>query len=193
MNTANDFTCSMFHESLRAFIDDELPINIRSSFLAHAETCFQCGRELSSLQGLTQRLRKLTPVTVSPEFDFSMKLRLRREQQFMKRPLYQLTHAVRDNFRRLLLVPAAAAVLMVSVIYFSADPAVDAPHSLPPSVVQELESMDGVELTADTGEHEIDQVRYVLETVTQHDIERGLIGTGETGTASLPSFNLISF
>ena len=90
MKNANEvsMTCSTFKDNMRAFIDDELPVNIQSVFLKHSSECTSCNRDLRMMQNVKKALSNLERVSVSPEFDFRMKSSIRREYELLRNPFY---------------------------------------------------------------------------------------------------------
>ena len=193
LNTANEFTCSMFDDHLRAFIDDELPVNIRALFTDHASKCAACAKKLRDMENVCSQLAHLPRMTVTPEFDFAVKLCIRREHENLQKPLYSFMMAIRENSSRLIMIPAAAIVLIVAAVFYRNMPAVPVDAGLPAEVVMQLQNGTSVDLVPDAGSEVIDEVHYVLEKASPGDLERGLILSGRSGATSPQDYLLISF
>jgi len=184
----------MFQENLRAFIDDELPVNIRTSFIEHSMLCPRCAEDLREQKFIRERLAKLQRITVSSEFDFAMKIRICREHEALKKPWYVLKCTILDNALRFLTIPAAAILIIVSVFFYRYNTPDTPVSSLPPDVARELNAEIGVELVTNPDDSQVEEVNYVLEKATTVDIERGIIMSGDTGGAMESQvITLISF
>lgn len=173
MKTAYEMSCHQFKESIRAFIDQELPINEKSDFLNHAEQCTECGEELRSMQFVTTQLKRLKRITVSPEFDFRMRTSILREHERLRNPFYSARIFFRENMLPFIAIPAVAASLVVGVFVYSTVYSPLAP-GIPPSVVSQLELQDGVDLVPDAEPTDVVNEQYVLDMVTQQDLQKGL-------------------
>ena len=173
LKTANEMSCHQFRECIRAFVDRELPVNETSVFLTHSEKCDDCNDELQGMRFVTASLKNLKKVTVSPEFDFRMKTSIRREHERLKQPFYSTRRFFQDNLFRILAVPAVAASLVITMFAFTGDNAPVAP-GIPSNVVSELQSQEGVELVPGAEPSHVEDVQYVLDTVTQQDLQKGL-------------------
>jgi anti-sigma factor RsiW len=184
----------MFQEHLRTFIDDELPVTTRTLFIEHSMLCPRCAANLREQQFICERLASLQRVTVSPEFDFAMKLRIRREHESLQKPWYVLKRTIVDNAIRFISIPAAAMFIVASVfLYLHTTPGTPV-SSLPPDVARELSTGAGVELVTTPDDNHVEEVNYVLEKATTVDIERGIIMSGDTGIhTESQNITLISF
>jgi hypothetical protein len=184
----------MFQEHLRAYIDDELPVNIRTTFIEHSMVCSQCADDLREQRFIRERLANLQRISVSSEFDFAMKLRIRREHEALQKPWYVLKRTVMDNSVRFLTIPTAAMLIIFSVLLYQHFTPGTPVSSLPPDVARELNAGAGVELVNNPGDSRVEEVNYVLETATTVDIEHGFIMSGGTDMASeSQDITLISF
>jgi anti-sigma factor RsiW len=195
LKTDNAFNCSEFEEHLRAFIDDELPVNIQSAFIEHASACTKCARDLRGMKHTKQMLSNLPRVTVSPEFDFKMKLRIRREYQSARNPWYSARLVFRNNLSKFILIPAAAMVLVLTLAVYHSFTTNDAAPGNPAQVL--LDTGRGVELVMDENAPANEEVNYIMEKVTPSDIEQGIMtpvmtGSGN-GAVGSQDITLISF
>lgn len=173
LKTAYEMSCHQFKESIRAYIDQELPINEKSVFLDHAENCIQCREELHSMQFVTTQLKQLKRITVSPEFDFRIKNNIRREHERLRNPFYSARIFFRENMLPFLTIPAVAACLIVGMLVYSN---VNSPitSDLPQSVMVQFDSQKGVDLIDDAEPTQVVDEQYVLDTVTPQDLQNGL-------------------
>ncbi len=173
MKTAYEMSCHQFKESIRAFIDQELPINERADFLKHAELCTECRKELHSMQFVTDQLKRLKKISVSPEFDFRIKNCIRREHERLRNPLYSAKIFLRENMLPFIALPAVAASLIVGFFVYSNlnTPVSSGP---PQSVMLQLESREGADLISDEDPLDVQDVQFVLDTVTPQDLRKGL-------------------
>jgi anti-sigma factor RsiW len=194
LKTDNAFSCSRFEEHLRAYIDDELPVNINSAFLAHADTCSGCARELREMQYTRKLLGMLPRRAVSPEFDFKMKLRIRQEYQRSQNPWYSVKVAFRENLSKFVVIPAAAAAMIAALAVYHT---MTMPNALPVAPLQVQLEGRGVELVGDENASTNEEVNYVLEKVSPYDIQQGsfspvMSGSGNDAAGS-QDITLISF
>ncbi len=173
MKTAYEMSCHQFKESIRAFIDQELPINEKSAFLNHAAICMECREELQSMQFVTTQLKRLKRITVSPEFDFRMKNSIRREHERLRNPFYSARIFFHENMLPFIAIPAVAASMIVGIFVYSN---VNGPiaSDVPRSVMLQLDSREGVDLIHDIEPTEVVDEQYVLDTVTPQDLQKGL-------------------
>jgi hypothetical protein len=195
LKTDNAFNCSQFDEHLRAFIDDELPVNVQSAFLAHASACAGCARELREMKFTRKMLGSLTRVEVRPEFDFRMNLRIRKEYQNTQSPWYSLKLAFRENLSKFVVIPAATAVLIVALAVYHSFSTSNTVTTIPAEA--QFDSGKGVELVMDDNESANEQINYILETVSPNEIQQGffspfMYGSGD-GSGGSQDITLISF
>ena len=186
----------MFDDHLRAFIDDELPVNVRSLFIDHAEECARCAKKLRDMETVCAQLAGLSRVAVSPEFDFSMKLRIRRERVNLQKPWYPLLAAIREQYARLILLPAAAVLLAAGFTFYQNLPSGPMHMGLPQEVVQQLQRGVSVDLASDVEGEQVDEINYVLEKASPGEIEQGIMLTGRSrmkNRVSQQDIMLISF
>jgi len=188
--------CKTFHENLRAFIDNELPVNLYSAFIRHDSDCSACHRDLVSLQKIKNSLAGLRRLSLSPEFDFRMKSSIRREYELLRNPFYIFRLFFFDNLTKFIMVPAFALVLIIgAVLYLSYHDR----SGLPPGVVSYLESRESVVLGPDDERIDVDEVRYVLKSVKPFEFvrdERDSDSVRQDSDSSQPvdnSLTLISF
>ncbi len=170
----NSFTCSQFKKNLRAFIDNELPVNIKSLFLEHASVCPICNRALAEMRLLKKRLMNLERVSVTPEFDFRLKSMLRKENQKKRSSALTKTIFPLQDRSRILMVSAAAAVLITAFTFIYTAGNKNMQPAIPEVVQTHLDSYDGVEIVPESNGASIDEVNYVLETVKKSDVEKGI-------------------
>ena len=155
------------------FVDDELSGEQRSDFLVHALSCPICERELQEIQHVRRLLANLTPVAVSPEFDFELSASLIRENTLMSSPFYRMRLYLHENIRAFITVPAAAALLMAGFLFYSENGINHNPGSQFTSK-NTLENNDPAYRTITDAPDE--DVNYVLESV----------GESETGIGTAP-------
>jgi len=178
----NNFTCSMFRKNLRAFIDNELPVNIKSVFLEHASKCSSCNLDLNELQNLKKKLAYLKRFTLSPEFDFRMKSYIRREHEKLRNPLYSFKIFVYENFSKFIAVPACAALIIFGIVFYNNSNERQTVPVLNDIVSSAIDSQNGVELIPQNESSFVEEVNYVLETVKPSDVERGIFLNEPEGT-----------
>jgi len=197
LKTANECTCSMFYENIRAFIDDELPINQKSVFLDHASKCTKCNRELLYMQYVKRELAALRRVTISPEFDFKMKSLIRREHENLRNPLYSLKLFMNENLGKFIAAPAFAILILVGIIFYNNSNSRETTPILPGVVTAQINAENGVELIPENENSSVEEVNYVLEIIKPTDMERRIFLHEPDGTVqSIPINNdltLVSF
>jgi len=197
LKTANEFTCSMFGENLRAFIDNELPINQRSAFLDHASKCNKCNRELLYMQHVKKELAGLRRVTVSPEFDFKMKSLVRHEHEKLRSSLYSFRLFISENSNKFIVAPVFALLILVGMVFYNNSNNRETTTILPDVVTSLINAENGVEIIPENNNSSVEEVNYVLETVKPTDMERRIFLHEPDGTVqSIPINNdltLVSF
>ena len=176
MKNANEvsLTCSIFKENIRAFIDDELPVNIQSAFLKHSSECASCNHELCMMQEVKKALANLEHVSVSPEFDFRMKSSIRREYELLRNPFYVFKIIIFENIKKFITVPAVAVLVIAGIFFYTNYGKNQMMPVLPVEVISQIDDRDSVELGFEDENADVDEVRYVLETVKPLDDERGI-------------------
>ena len=176
MKNANEVstTCSMFKDNMRAFIDDELPVNIQSVFLKHSSECTSCNHELRMMQNVKKALSNLEHVSVSPEFDFRMKSSIRREYELLRNPFYVFKIIIFENIKKFITVPAVAVLVIAGIFFYTNYGKNQMMPVLPVEVISQIDDRDSVELGFEDENADVDEVRYVLETVKPLDDERGI-------------------
>ena len=181
MKNANEFciNCTDFQQHISDFIDGELSGPEREGFMQHAEICPGCRDKLHGCQHVKNLLGKLSSVGVSSDFDVRLKSRIRMEHNFLEDPVYRLKLFVSDNLPRLVVVPAAAAILLTGALYtynryggVTVDPA-DLTGG--PRVSYRIESV------SEPSQEEI--VSYILESVNESDVETGIFLNDLNGNA----------
>ncbi|MFC1490112.1 hypothetical protein ACFL6K_02755 [Candidatus Latescibacterota bacterium] len=190
----NSFTCSHFKKNLRAFIDNELPLNIKTLFLEHVSQCKVCGRALSEMQNLKERLLKLERYSVTSEFDFRLKSSLRKEHEKKRLPIYSFPLFGENNISKLLAITAFAAVIFLGFVSIYND---DNSTGLPDLVRLHVDSYDGVDIIPEVSDSSVEEVNFVLETVKPSDVEMGIFQENPDGSVNIPdktnNMTLISY
>ncbi len=184
----------MFGESIGAFIDEELSEDEQELFLDHASKCTSCDVLLQDYKSLKLTMGRLKTVSVSDDFDSSMRHMIRMENRHMHDPLYRLKLYVEENWKTFALVPAAAAIVFGLVflrpeLHFIDDLRVK-------SAQTEQNAQDSPVLTDDI-DNENEVVRYVLDTVKKGEAENGIFLNEhnlmqQASTAGM-NINVISF
>ena len=196
MKSDIEFTCLLFKDNIRAFIDDELPINQKSNFLAHASHCTMCKKELHTMQKIKQELANFKPLTVSNEFDFRLKSRISRENALLRNPFYSFKLTLQDNAGKFLLMPAFIVVFLFSSMFYNNDTRRSLP-GLPIEVLSQIDAREGVDLISVPYNARIEEVNYVLEKVKSTDADKGIFLINPDGTVKSSetdnSITLISF
>ena len=200
MNIANEnsFTCSQFRKNLRAFIDNELPVNIKALFLEHVAKCPICNRALKEMQSLKKRLTSLDRISVTPEFDFRLKSSLRQEHEKKHSPGFSGRMLNFPNMSKFLMMTAGAAVIVAgfAFMYNNSDDA-HISQALPEVVRTHVDSYEGVEMVPESDGSSIDEVNFVLETVKPSDVEKGIFQENPDGSVTIPektnNMTLISY
>lgn len=159
-----------------------MPVNIQSAFIEHASACTKCARDLRGMKHTKQMLSNLPRITVSPEFDFKMKLRIRQEYQNAQNPWYSTKLVFRDNLSKFILIPAATVVLVLALALYHPFSTNDAVPGAPAQV--QLDTGTGVELVMDENAPANEEVNYIMEKVTPSDIEQGVMTPVMTGSGS---------
>jgi hypothetical protein len=166
-----DFTCSMFRETINDFIDDSMPEGARTGFLAHAIHCISCNKQLQESLRLKKILGGLASIAVSLNFDTRLKERIRKESILLQNPLYRFKLFTRDNIKTMMVVPAAAFVIFVAVFSNIEIPFY---RNNQPEITQNISSNvinDGVSTFEDDA---VEVVNYVLDSVKQSEAETGI-------------------
>ena len=193
----NHFTCSMFRKNLRAFIDNELPVNIKTVFLEHASVCSSCNHYLLEMQSLKKELANLKHFSVSHEFDFRMRSCIRSEYEKLRNPLYSLKIFVYENFSKFIAVPACVALIIFGIVLYNDSNERQTAAVLNDIVSSAIDSHNGVELIPQNESSFVEEVNYVLETVKPSEVESGIFLNEPEGTVpTSPNPNeltLISF
>ena len=190
MKNANDFSmdCNAFHMHLRAFIDDELPVNLHSDFIRHADACNECRQDMQALRKLQKSLAGMRRVEVSTGFDFRMKSSIRREYDLLRNPMYKFKLFFFDNFARFMMVPAFALVLATGMVLYRSYTVHNHVTDLPAAVVSHLESQESVMLGPNEEWIDVDEVRYVLESVqTNETVSADSQSSPSDRTTALPA------
>lgn len=194
MKNANEpcLNCTEFLEHISDYIDDDMAEAERIEFLRHAEVCVECDKTLNGCRHVRNLLGRLSPVSVSSEFDVRLKSRIRMEHNFLEDPVYRFKLFMSDNLPRLLAVPAAAALVVSAMLYFNGrNPgiAVD-----PAELVSNPRVSYPIEHAAEQSQEEI--VSYILESVSESDMETGIflndLNQGANDAAPVPSGNEIT-
>jgi anti-sigma factor RsiW len=144
------------------YVDDELSEKTQSEFIAHADECPSCRRELKEVLSVRKLLADLPTVTVSSEFDFKLKASLRLEDVRLRSPFYRFRLLVRDNLASIVAVPAAAALLVMGAIYYHGT-FQDIPANR--SVVEQQMPVKNDRAANLSGNIQADNVTYVLESL----------------------------
>jgi len=180
----------MFYENIRAFIDDELPINQKSVFLDHASKCTKCNLELLHMQYVKRELAALRHVTISPEFDFKMKSLIQREHENLRSPLYSLKLLMNENLGKFIAAPAFAILILVGMIFYYNSNSRETTPILPGVVTAQINAENGVELIPKNENSSVEEVNYVLEIIKPTDMERRVFLHEPDGTVqSIPINN----
>jgi hypothetical protein len=162
----------MFKKCIRAYIDEELPEPIKTHFLEHATQCNACNTALMEMKSLLKVLSGLTPVTTSPEFNFTLRSRVRLEHSRIQNPLYRFNLLIRENIRTFLAVPVFMLVILAALFFYS-----DARVTFnSDSMISKNNSQNSMEQVRDTenSADEVVYVYYVLETVYPTDVKAGI-------------------
>ena len=178
----NTFACSMFRKNLRAFIDNELPVNIKSVFLEHASKCSSCNLVLNEQQNLKKELAHLKRFSVSPEFDFRMRSSIRREHEKLRYPLYSFKIFVYKKFSKFIAVPACALLIIFGMVLYNNSNERQTVPVLTDVLRSHIDSQNGVELIPQNESSFVEEVHYVLETVKPSDVEKGIFLDEPEGT-----------
>lgn len=193
MKIANEeFTCKIFREHIRAYLDGELTENIKTYFLDHASQCAACNNTLKDMKRVLKVLSSLKPVTTTPEFDFQLKAKIRLEEVRLRVPLYRFKLFFNENVRYFLAVPALALVIFAAVFFYT-------DNRNPENMLSVADSQGGVALIseAENNADEIVYIYYVLETVQPTDNESGIFLNNQQSLnkykQGIRPVNLISF
>lgn len=199
MNIANEETinCETFHNHIRAYIDDELPVNIRITFMEHAGKCLSCEQDLREMESVKKLLAGLQHFDVLPEFNFRLKSSIRRELQRSRNPLYPARLFLSEHFYKVLVIPACALAIILGVMYYHAAPVGEITKQEPVEYMSTAPAKEMVDLAAEQDESSVEEVNYILETLTSTDAERGIFLGEEVETIqTLPvndNLSLVSF
>lgn len=193
MKSANEdlFTCSMFDQYLSEFIDDDLNEEIKGNFLSHAAVCENCNLNLKESIRLKRVLGQLSPVSVSPEFDYRLKARIHLETTRLKNPLYRFKLFINDNMKDLLIVPAFALIILW-VVFSSIDMHLNQQNQ------SEITQNNVSSTHSDsTFEDYPEEIHYVLDSVKPSEVETGIFlnehDTSIQTTSTDHNFTLTSF
>ena len=196
MKSANDnfYTCSMFRENVNAYIDDYLPENIKVDFLAHVKHCESCNKLLKESQRLKTLFEKLTPVTVSPEFDFRLKKCIRLENTRLQNPFYRFKLFVHENVKTAVIVPAAALIILASVFsrfdvhFYQNDQA---------EITRNIVSTTNNDIVPTFEDSLEEVVNYVLDSIKPGEAETGIFLNEQNTKSQIgsvdPNIQLISY
>lgn len=180
----------MFKENIRAFIDNELPVNQKSIFLDHDSRCYECNLELLGMQRVKKELTSLRRVTVSPGFDFIIKSLIQREHENLRNPLYSLKLFMSENLGKFIVVPAFAILIMMGMVFYNNSNNSQMTPVLPAVVTSLINAEKGVELIPENENSSVEEVNYVLETVKPTDMELRIFLHEPDGTVkSIPINN----
>jgi len=199
LNIANEetFSCEMFHDHIRAYIDDELPVNIRVTFMEHAGKCLGCGQDLRDMESVKKLFARMQRFNVSPEFDFRLKSSIRRELQRSRNPLYPVRLFLSEHIYKVLLVPTCALAIILGVMYYHVAPVGEITKQEPVEYTSTAPAKEIVDLAAEQDDSSIEEVNYILETLTSTDAERGIFLGEEVETIQSSPVNnnlsLVSF
>lgn len=173
MKNANEFVfdCASFKKCIMSYIDEELPVNHVSPFLAHADKCPLCGKELSELLFLKKSLSGMRRMTVSPDFSFRVGNALRNEKKRLQNPLYKFRLYFTENYQRFVLVPAVVLALAGWVLLN--DSGLKTQIALPFKNV--IAQITGKDISRQETELGVEKVNYILESVTPRAVEDGII------------------
>ncbi|MCE5249191.1 zf-HC2 domain-containing protein [bacterium] len=174
MKNANEeaFTCRMFKKHLRAYIDEELADTVKIRFLEHASQCQKCNKAMKEMGSIVKVLSRLSPVTTSPEFNFTLRSRIRLENARLQNPFYRFSLFIRENIRTFITVPVFSMIVVAALFFYS-----DARNTFDSGTrISNMNSPSGAEMVkeAENSADEIVYVYYVLETVHPTDIEGGI-------------------
>ena len=139
-------------------------------------------------------LEKLTPITVSPEFDFRLKERIRLENKHLQNPFYRFKLFVQENVKTAVIVPAAAVIILASVFsrfdvhFYQNDQ---------PEITQNVVSTTNND-TVPTFEDSLGEVvNYVLDSIKPGEAETGIFlneqNTKSQGSLTDSNIQLISY
>ena len=124
-------------------------------------------------------------------------MRIRREQEYIRKPWYSLKLVVQDNFSRFVTVSAAAVLVLAALVFYRTSLPGRMGTDLPAEVEQQIRSGRSVELVQERSDYYSGEVNYVLEKVTPQDIEQGVIVSDPHdpahGTVGSQEITLISF
>lgn len=194
MKNANEFVfdCASFKKCIMSYIDDELPVNHVSPFLAHADKCPFCGKELEELLFLKKSLSGMRRMTVSPDFSFRVGNALRNEQKRLQNPLYKFRLYFAENYQKFVLVPAVVLALAGWMLFN--DSGLKTQIALPFKNV--IAQISGKEISRQETELGVERVNYILESVTPGDVEEGIItehSGGTKGSVANAQLTLVNF
>jgi anti-sigma factor RsiW len=116
-------SCDTVKDFLSAYMEDVLDPEAKSKIQSHLEGCPACRQAYANLQFLTQKLRNVSPVAVSEEFDQKLRSKIineRREQE----PVISI--------RNLSYGLSGAVVLACVYFFFMTDPFTPANMSVEP-------------------------------------------------------------
>jgi len=170
----HSLTCSAFKENIRAYVDEELPVNIRSAFLEHASQCEICALELKEMQNVRKMIARLRRIMVSPEYDFRLKLSIRREYENLRNPFYVFKLFISENLFKLLALPAIGVAVALSVMSYNYIDRNEINHISSYEISTQINAQNGVELVSGNEDSSIGEEKYILETVKPLDVERGV-------------------
>ena len=194
MKIANEdsFNCKDFREQIRAFLDNELSVDIKTKFLNHRSQCTECHNTLKDTGKVVNILSNLRTITTTPEFDFQLKARIRMEDLRLRNPLYLAKLYFNENIRYFLAVPAVALIIFTAALFYS-------DYHNPEKMLSETDSQGGIDLIneIESNADEIVYIYYVLDTVQPTDHELGIFLENQQSVnnqqSAVKPVNLISF
>lgn len=194
MKIANEdsFNCKDFREQIRAFLDNELSGDIKTKFLNHRSQCTECDNTLKDTEKVVKILSNLKTITTTPEFNFQLKARIRKEELRLLSPLYRAKLYFNENIRHFLAVPAVALVIFTTALLYS-------DYHNPETMLTETDSQEGIAFIneIESNPDEIVYIYYVLDTVQPTDHELGIFLDNQQSVENQQSVfkpvNLISF
>jgi len=183
----------MFGQHLSKFIDDDLDEEIKGKFLSHAVTCKNCNFDLKESIRLKKVISQLSPVSVSPEFDYRLKSRIHLETTRLKNPLYRFKLFINDNMRDILTVPALALIILW-IVFYRIDVHLNQQNQS--EITQNKASSTNSEIIS-TFEDYPEEIHYVLDSVKPSEVETGIfLNEHDTSIQTMltgPNFTLTSF
>ena len=154
-----------------SYIDGELPVNLVSSFLAHADKCLVCKKALNELLFLKKSLSGMRRANASPDFSFRVINAIRKEQRLMKNPLYLFRIFLRENYQKFVFVPVVGIILFGWITFNETGVNSKIAVSLK-NIIAEVMQQDDSQPMNELG---VEKVNYILESVSPMDVEKGIM------------------